>query len=254
MSERIPQELVDMIIDHLHNNRKALSTCSLVCGAWLSSSRFHKFEKIILHLKPTRGFDPTHFSTAVPYIQRLHILCNEFDFIPDISKCAAVRSLSLEHVVLPIHRKFLRCFPFSMLDTLQLRGCRVGSASHLIQLLHNFPRLNSFAIYLETNQWSSDSDTPPEAATLVYHPPFAGDLDLRDTRSSCVRIIPSFPGGVRFRTIKICDSWPSIEFTALQDTINMCGEHLLNLELDDFSATAASEHRYPVQPPRFLTC
>lgn len=36
-----PQEVYDSIIDHLHDEREALNTCSLVSKAWVSSSSFH---------------------------------------------------------------------------------------------------------------------------------------------------------------------------------------------------------------------
>lgn len=47
-SERLPQELVDDILDKLHDEQKTLRSCALVCGAWLPSSRRHLFAKICL--------------------------------------------------------------------------------------------------------------------------------------------------------------------------------------------------------------
>ena len=44
----LPQELVDHIIDHLHDDPFALSNCARVCRAWLPTSRFHSFAKISL--------------------------------------------------------------------------------------------------------------------------------------------------------------------------------------------------------------
>lgn len=44
----LPQELIDQIIDHLHDDPPALSSCSLVCNAWLPASRHHFFAKITL--------------------------------------------------------------------------------------------------------------------------------------------------------------------------------------------------------------
>ncbi len=47
---RYPQELIDNIIDHLHNDNISLLNCALVCRAWLSTSRLHLFAKIHLHI------------------------------------------------------------------------------------------------------------------------------------------------------------------------------------------------------------
>jgi len=44
----LPQELVDMIIDQLHNDRDALSVCALVCRSWLPTARVHLFGSIAL--------------------------------------------------------------------------------------------------------------------------------------------------------------------------------------------------------------
>ncbi|TFK44090.1 hypothetical protein BDQ12DRAFT_672368 [Crucibulum laeve] len=44
----LPQELVDHIIDHLHDDPVSLSHCSLVCHAWLRTSRLHLFAKVNL--------------------------------------------------------------------------------------------------------------------------------------------------------------------------------------------------------------
>lgn len=56
----LPQELVDHIIDHLHDDRRALSNCARVCHAWLPTSRLHFFAKI--SLKATSA----HNGPAVP--------------------------------------------------------------------------------------------------------------------------------------------------------------------------------------------
>ena len=56
----LPQELVDHIIDHLHNDRAALSNCARVCRGWLPTSRHHFFAKI--SLKATSA----HNGPAVP--------------------------------------------------------------------------------------------------------------------------------------------------------------------------------------------
>lgn len=41
-------ETWDLIIDHLHNDNRALANCSLVCRQWLTSSRYHLFGTLYL--------------------------------------------------------------------------------------------------------------------------------------------------------------------------------------------------------------
>ena len=40
----VPPELVDRVIDHLHDDKPSLGRCALVCHGWLPSSRLHLFE------------------------------------------------------------------------------------------------------------------------------------------------------------------------------------------------------------------
>ena len=56
----LPQELVDHIIDHLHDDPLALRNCARVCRGWLPTSRLHFFAKI--SLKATSA----HNGPAVP--------------------------------------------------------------------------------------------------------------------------------------------------------------------------------------------
>ena len=43
MSSKVPQDVVDVVIDHLHADMKTLKTCSLVCNGWVPSSSWHLF-------------------------------------------------------------------------------------------------------------------------------------------------------------------------------------------------------------------
>lgn len=47
MSSRIlPQELIDSIIDRLHDDAASLQSCALVSSAWRPSTRFHLFGSV----------------------------------------------------------------------------------------------------------------------------------------------------------------------------------------------------------------
>ncbi|EKM51322.1 uncharacterized protein PHACADRAFT_200143 [Phanerochaete carnosa HHB-10118-sp] len=50
MSPKLPQELWDMVIDHLHDDRATLLVCCCICKSWLPSSRFHLRDHIRLRL------------------------------------------------------------------------------------------------------------------------------------------------------------------------------------------------------------
>lgn len=51
-------ELVDMVIDHLHDDKDALAACSLVSRLWRNSSQYHLLENVTLHgVATARGLD-----------------------------------------------------------------------------------------------------------------------------------------------------------------------------------------------------
>ncbi|KAJ6588074.1 hypothetical protein B0H19DRAFT_1366790 [Mycena capillaripes] len=54
MIPELPQELVDIIIDHLHNDIPSLKSCSLAAHSFLASARIHIFNKI--EIKPPHSF------------------------------------------------------------------------------------------------------------------------------------------------------------------------------------------------------
>nr|GAT46367.1 predicted protein [Mycena chlorophos] len=90
----LPQELIDHIVDFLHNDDVALRICSLVCRALVSASRFHAFQHVILrkgwrHL--VRRGDDTHleafvhlldstYCTLRPFVTRLTFQELDWDF------------------------------------------------------------------------------------------------------------------------------------------------------------------------------
>lgn len=52
LSDNIPQEIFERFIDHLHEDTHTLSTCSIVCQAWLPASRYHLFGPLVV--RPVR--------------------------------------------------------------------------------------------------------------------------------------------------------------------------------------------------------
>ncbi|KZT06996.1 uncharacterized protein LAESUDRAFT_631847, partial [Laetiporus sulphureus 93-53] len=47
-SFHLPQEIHDMILDHLHADFFTLKVCSFVCRTWLLTTRLHLFHSICL--------------------------------------------------------------------------------------------------------------------------------------------------------------------------------------------------------------
>jgi hypothetical protein len=74
LPSKIPSELADTIIDYLHDDSRALSSCSIVCKAWLvPRSRFHLFEHILLVEAPPFDLFDSPLSTIAPYVRYLNL-------------------------------------------------------------------------------------------------------------------------------------------------------------------------------------
>lgn len=66
------QELIDLVIDHLHDAPRTLSSCALVERSWTPATRYHLYSSINLH----PGLLFYNSSKNVPRIERLLSLLN----------------------------------------------------------------------------------------------------------------------------------------------------------------------------------
>ncbi|KAI0704637.1 hypothetical protein C8Q76DRAFT_752267 [Earliella scabrosa] len=66
----VPQELSDIIIDHLHNDKPSLKNCSLVCKAWTDESQHHLFSRLVVgpRLVGTTVTDLVPFLSSTPAV------------------------------------------------------------------------------------------------------------------------------------------------------------------------------------------
>ncbi|KIK66711.1 hypothetical protein GYMLUDRAFT_911160 [Collybiopsis luxurians FD-317 M1] len=83
--DHIPQELADVIIGFLYDDKAALFCCSLVCRAWMPTTRYHLFrclqlKQAITHHRPTAQNGASFLdlvlsphNTIVPYINTLSL-------------------------------------------------------------------------------------------------------------------------------------------------------------------------------------
>ncbi|KAI0930250.1 hypothetical protein AcW1_008986 [Taiwanofungus camphoratus] len=60
---QLPLELSDHVIDCLHGDHQALSTCSLVCRGWLPRAQYHLFERVSLSPYNWQAFEKLMISS-----------------------------------------------------------------------------------------------------------------------------------------------------------------------------------------------
>ncbi|KAJ7140736.1 hypothetical protein C8R44DRAFT_974525, partial [Mycena epipterygia] len=137
----VPTELHDLIIDHLHGQKRALGTCALVSKAWLRSSRHHLFASVILHGKNWPEFLrllESPLATFAESISSLKFLQtghgeNFSDLVAGLPPLPAVRRLQLSWVFIPntIPRISVHIF---------------GTPYQVASLVSNFTRLEELSI------------------------------------------------------------------------------------------------------------
>ena len=73
LSTRVAPELQDRILDNLHDSKKDLSTCSIVCKSWLPTCRFHLFAEVIYNPEFAGFLDSSMhaLNSIAPYIKQV---------------------------------------------------------------------------------------------------------------------------------------------------------------------------------------
>lgn len=90
----LPGEIVDTIIDSLHNDQSSLCACGLIARSWLPSSRYHIFSRISLHPRNIETFmwmldDPSP-SNLGSVVRNVHITLRPY--IPMASYDTSLRT------------------------------------------------------------------------------------------------------------------------------------------------------------------
>ena len=73
LTTRVAPELQDRILDNLHDSKKDLSTCSIVCKSWLPTCRFHLFAEVIYSPEFARFLNSSMhaLNSIAPYIKQV---------------------------------------------------------------------------------------------------------------------------------------------------------------------------------------
>ena len=128
---KIPPEIVDQIIDYVHDDVKTLAACSLIARDWVPSTRLHLFAKLsLLSVHEVARF--TEFDSFAPnilyYCQELSIgTNNKFDYpsTPGFLPFVGTPPLTISE----------RIDRFASLHTLHFRGFPSGVKGGLISPL-----------------------------------------------------------------------------------------------------------------------
>ncbi|KAH9838524.1 uncharacterized protein C8Q71DRAFT_722679 [Rhodofomes roseus] len=201
----LPIEIQEQVLDHLHDDRRALRACSLVCSAWISTARLHLFRVVDLHRArdclrflavlestsngygiragvgrlvrelrlPTMTFDQRGRKEG----QRFDLLCQILRRLPNVELLNMERfdwftfaellaGPGEDRANADLRDAFASVFPFPRLTTLLLRSMRPRNHPEALQLISAFPSLTSVELVQITGSQFSEDDEP---VAVSYH-------------------------------------------------------------------------------------
>ena len=213
----LAQELVDYIIDFLHDDPITLRQVSLVSRSWAGRTRIHLGETLKITRPIPLSSNTSHLPPLSGYVKTLHFTwpSNTTDpsTILDCFEQSEPRTLSIHSCELRAldEQAIRRCFtnfPCPSITALELHSI---SSTHetLLILLSLFPNVDDLTI--SVNRWSGRG--APNENTIIQripHPPLRGSFKLLDPpgqgyrgfqRGKPLRTIAALP--LQFKTVSL---------------------------------------------------
>ena len=214
---RLPEELMDSIVDLLRNDRKALKICCLVSKSWIPRARTHLFTDIEIPTVTRLQSWKTTFSdpntSPARYTKFLYVKCpqavavadrEEGGWIPTFSR---VECLSIFIPCLRAGEPAISLLPFHgfspVIKSLSLENYSLPS-SQIFNLAYSFRLLEDLSLFTSTDL-STHEDGGFDEKPIPIQPPLTGSLTLsaQDGAHLIVSRLLSLPDGLRFRELNL---------------------------------------------------
>ena len=212
----LPPDILDHIVDLLHDNPKALKECCLVSKSWIPCTRSHIFADIGFYTKAEleiwKWAFPGSSTSPAHYAKTLHVSCLHAVKLADVRVGGWIRGFScvanLEFDTLSSLDEWnIVLVPFygfsPTIKTLRVVFARLPP-SPIFNLILSFPLLEDLALI--GGDTSIDGSGPDGMVTAFRPsklPAFTGSLELTLSGGTrlIVRQLLSLPGGVHFRKL-----------------------------------------------------
>lgn len=270
----LPQELIDMIIDHLAGDKKALVCASLVCKSWVAVTWRHLFNRVSANCRWTEGPGGVislfgspiiHSTTNIrQYICELRLYSNsglaqdhDFDIrslVSTVLILPSLHTLLLESLYLPDSEEALQQPPQRVsLNRLSFRNT-IGRRATLLRIINAFFSIENLQI-INVNWHGYEPINDVEVPT--DHPTSLNSLILNFGRLSGVHIAIVAPGLHQYchslRSLDITfpgvSSALGLDLTALCDLIKVAKSTLTDLRLDVSYTNLEQDYILSLAPP-----
>ena len=236
MSCPLPPEILDLIVDHLHDEQTTLQACCLVSKSWIPRTRKHLFAHIRFHptdrpiqswkqMFPDPSNSPAHHASSlflqvtrpggladpgvVPWIRSF----NRVETLHAGLKISALDQVSL-----------VQLHGFSpTLKSLHLGQCNIPLPG-VFRLVCSFPLLEDLELFAFGFVNDIDNWDPPSTS-----PKLTGSLKIDGGFRSVARGLCDLPGGLRFSKIMLrCEEEDVIP---MMDLVSSCSDTLESLSI-----------------------
>ena len=211
-----PAELLDHVVDHLHDTKYTLRSCCLVSKSWIPRARKHLFANIRFDdkedLESWKEIFPDPSISPAGYTKTLIVRCLHVVTAADaevggwIGGFSRVVHLKLGHN----NTSRVSLLPFRGFSPL-IKSLHVEFAtlpfSHTLDLILSFPLLEDLSVITSDEVVAEDGDGSDGLPTVIQpsNPPmFTGCLKLETTGLKPItRQLLSLPGGIHFRNFTV---------------------------------------------------
>ena len=232
MPPSLPPEILDLIVDFLHDELGALKACCLVSKSWVHRIREHIFADVELswesHIKLWKKTFPDLSNSPARYTRNLTIYTSQ-----SLTSAGWIRAFSglvrLEVDVISCGNDEKILVPLRGLSpTLKSLHLYYGSSalfSEIFGLVCSFPLLEDLTLLSLGNNkidvWDIPSTSPKLTGCL--------DLNTADGMRPTLRRLLELPGGLRFSKIVITCFDEDVE--PVMDLVSECSDTLESLSM-----------------------
>jgi hypothetical protein len=219
----LAQELVDYIIDFLHDDPTDLVRVSLVSRAWVSRARTHLCESLKITRSKLLSLHPSHLTPLCGYVKSLHFTWpGDLTDTPATLDCfekselhtLAIHFCELRNLDEQIIRRCFATFPCASITTLELYDIPPSHRTPLALLL-TFPNVDNLIVSVN-RWWAEGPDHSPlrsnqdETIQRIFLPPLRGSFKFLNSLgqgiwgfscSNLLRIIATLPH--QFQTVSL---------------------------------------------------
>ena len=234
---RFPVELLDYIVDHLHDVRDALESCCLVSTSWIPRTRRHLFAKVAFRsekdLQSWKSVFPEPSTSPACYPHHLVICCLEAVTPADAEERGWIPTFSrVVRFDMDFDVPEISLLPFYG-SSPSLRSLQIYYSSfpfpRILNLIHSFPLIDDLSLISGGDDPIEDIDGPHAAV----QPPLTGCLELyaRDGMDYLVsRLFPT-QNDLYFRKLDL-ESADEVDILVVSALVERCRFTLESFKVD----------------------